>query len=154
MFRLSENLAPGAILCGCRISSRDELLAEIVRTAGAVHGWNDADEIVARVVAREAQMSTAIGQSIAIPHARLERLDRIQVAVACLPAGVDFKAPDRKPVRLVLLLVSPVSAPAIHVQALAAVSRIKLPFVEKLVGSPAPADFLRALAEWEASQEK
>lgn len=154
MFKLSENLAPEAILCGCRISSRDELLAEIVRTAGKVHGWNDADEIVARVIAREAQMSTAIGQAIAIPHARLERLDQIQVAVACLPGGVDFRSPDRKPVRLVLLLVSPISAPVIHVQALAAVSRIKLPFVERLVASPTPAEFLRALAEWEASQEK
>jgi mannitol/fructose-specific phosphotransferase system IIA component (Ntr-type) len=154
MFRLSENLAPEAILCGCKIASRDELLTEIVRTAGAVHGWNDADEIVARVVAREAQMSTAIGQGIAVPHARLEWLDRIQVAVACLPDGLDFRAPDRKPVRLVLLLVSPISAPAIHVQALAAVSRIKMPFVERLVGSSTPAEFLHALAEWETSPAK
>lgn len=154
MFRLSEIVSPGAVLCGCEISSRDELLTEIVRTAGGVHGWDDADGIVERVVAREAQMSTAIGQGIAIPHARLERLERIQVAAACVPGGVDFRAPDRKPVRLVLLLVSPVSAPAIHVQALAAVSRIKLPFVERLVASPTPADFVSALAEWEASQEK
>ena len=154
MFRLSENLSPETVLCGCRIPSRDELLTEIVRMAGKVHGWDDAGEIVARVVAREAQMSTAIGQGIAIPHARLERLDRIQVAAACVPGGVDFRAPDRKPVRLVLLLVSPICAPAIHVQALAAVSRIKLPFVERLVGSPTPAEFVSALAEWEASQEK
>ena len=152
MFLLTEHLAPDAILCGCRISSRDDLLREMAATAGSVYSLDAPDEIAARVIERESRMTTAIGLGIAVPHARLERLDRVRVVVACVPAGLDFHAPDRKPVRLALLLVSPMDAPGIHVQALAAVSRIRQELVDWLVGASGPAEFLSILAGWEAGK--
>lgn len=151
MLRLSETLAPGAILCGCRIPSRDELLDQLVAAAAREYGWTDGPEVARRVREREAKMPTTIGLGIAVPHARMEDRERIQVAVACLPAGLDFGASDRKPVRLALLLVSPLSTPGIHVQALASVSRLSQSLVDGLVGSSGPDEFLAALAGWEAT---
>jgi nitrogen PTS system EIIA component len=151
MLHLSEILAPGAILCGCRILSRDDLLEELVAVAVREYGWTDGSEVARRVREREAKMPTSIGRGIAVPHARMEARERIQVAVACVPAGLDFLASDRTPVRLVLLLVSPLTAPGIHVQALASVSRLSPQLVEELVGSSAPEAFLETLRAWESS---
>jgi fructose PTS system EIIBC or EIIC component len=151
MILMSEILSPGAILCGCPFLSRDELLDELVGVAAREYGWTDGEEVARRVREREAKMSTAIGLGIAVPHARMEGRSLVQVAVACLPAGLDFGASDGKPVRLVLLLVSPVSAPGIHVQALATVGRISPQLVESLVHSRTPDEFLRILGGWEST---
>lgn len=151
MLLLSQILAPGAILCGCQFLSQDDLLQELVGAAAREYGWTDGEEVARRVREREAKMSTSIGLGIAVPHARMEERAVIQAAVACLPGGLDFRSPDGKPVRLVLLLVSPVSTPGIHVQALAAVSRISPQLVERLVRSSAPDEFLRILGEWEST---
>ena len=154
MLRLSEVLPPRAILCGCRIPTREALLDELVGAAARAHDWTDGEEIARLVREREAKMTTAIGQGIAVPHARREDRERIAAAVACLPGGIDFQAPDRKPVRLVFLLVSPLAAPGLHVQALAAVSRIPPQVVERLVGAPSPEAFREALVGWEATASR
>lgn len=154
MFRLTEILAPDAILCGCQIPSRDLLLDEMVSVAAKAYGWTDGSEIARLVRRRELLMSTAIGLGIAVPHARIETPNRVQIAAACLPNGLDFAAPDRRPVRLVLLLVSSVAAPAVHVQALAAVSRISQALVDSLVLAATPGIFLEVLSAWEATISK
>lgn len=151
MLHLSEILAPGAILCGCRFLSHDDLFENLVGVAAQEYGWTDGAEVARRIREREAKMSTSIGIGIAVPHARMEDRERIQVAAACIPAGLDFRASDHKPVRLVLLLVSPVSAPGIHVQALASVSRIPSQLVEQLVNSTTSEVFLDILREWEST---
>jgi len=151
MLRLSEILAPGAILCGCQNMSRDDLLEGLVAAASREYGWADGAEVARRILEREAKMPTSIGLGVAVPHARMEDRSHIQVAAACVPAGLDFRASDHKPVRLVLLLVSPAAAPGIHVQALASVSRITSPLVDQLVRSRTSEEFLMALRAWESN---
>jgi nitrogen PTS system EIIA component len=152
--RLSENLSAAAILCGHRADSREEVLDRLVTAAAAAYGWDDGPTLSQMVREREAKMSTVIGMGIAVPHSRLERLDRVHVAVACLPSGVEFNSGDRKPVRLVVLLVSPLAAAGLHVQALAMVGRITESLVEGLVGAATPAAFLDVLTAWESRIDK
>ncbi|MEK7391645.1 MAG: PTS sugar transporter subunit IIA [Fibrobacterota bacterium] len=152
--RLSECLSPAAILCGCQIPSKEGVLEGLTKIAAEAYGWDDCGAMAAMVREREAKMSTGIGMGIAIPHCRSERLDRVYLALASVPAGVEFGAPDKKPVRLVFLLVSPLSAPGLHVQALAMVSRIGQPMVDRLVAASTPTDLLAALSEWEAQLSK
>lgn len=154
MLCLSEILVPHAILCECRISSRDEVLREMVRVAAAAWDWTNAEELAASVIDRERKMSTGIGIGVAVPHARMDTVDRVHVVAACLPAGVDFHSSDHKPVRLALLLVSPIAAAGLHVQALAAVSRISPALVDRLVASATPGEFMLAVSEWERTRAK
>lgn len=83
----------------------------------------DAERLFERLWEREQLGSTAIGSGIAIPHCKLDRLDRIVMAVAITPEPIDFEAADGDPVRLFFLLLSPVDAPAEHLKSLAAISR-------------------------------
>jgi PTS system nitrogen regulatory IIA component len=83
-----------------------------------------AKEIAACLSERERLGSTGFGAGVAIPHGKLEGLDRVFGYFARLPAPIDFQAVDTLPVDLVFLILSPPDAGADHLKALAGVSRI------------------------------
>jgi len=53
----------------------------------------------------------------------MEDVDRVHVAVALCPQGIDFGACDGRPVRLLFTVISPVDSAAAHLQSLSAISR-------------------------------
>ncbi len=76
-----------------------------------------------RLRTREALGSTAFGGGVAIPHARLPGVDRCAAMLARLPEPIDWQASDGQLVDVVVLLVSPETAGADHLKALARISR-------------------------------
>ncbi len=95
----------------------------VADVAGRVLGL-DADTILDGLIEREAAGSTGVGEGVAIPHARLERLDGIRAVVVRLDAPVAFDALDDKPVDLLIALLAPPEANAQHLRALARVARM------------------------------
>lgn len=73
---------------------------------------------------RERLGSTGFGRRVAIPHARIDGIDRPVAAMLKLDSAVDFDAADGMPVDLVIGLLSPTNAGAGHLHALAAISRM------------------------------
>lgn len=73
---------------------------------------------------REALGSTGFGRGVALPHARIEGLNRPVAALLKLARPIDFAAADRMPVDLAIGLLSPINAGATHLHALAALSRL------------------------------
>jgi len=84
----------------------------------------DSTAVLASLTERESLGSTGFGQGVAIPHGKIEGLDRIYGLFARLGEPVDYKAIDGRPVDLVFLLLSPPDAGAEHLKALAAISRV------------------------------
>lgn len=80
--------------------------------------------ILACLNAREKLGSTGFGAGAAIPHGKLEGLDKVVGHFARLATPIDFGAVDGMPVDLVFLLLSPPDAGAEHLKALATVSRV------------------------------
>ena len=121
-------------------------LAGKLAEAGVV---SDAEQLFDRLWERERLGSTAIGRGIAIPHCKLERLERVVVAVGLAPSGVEFGAADHQPVRLFFVVVSPSRSPAEHLQSLAAISRwVKTDGrVERLLDLRDPGEILDLLRE-------
>jgi nitrogen PTS system EIIA component len=79
--------------------------------------------IAASLAAREKIGSTGFGGGVAIPHGKLEGLERVVGFFARLTAPIDFQSVDGLPVDLVFLLLSPPDAGVDHLKALAATSR-------------------------------
>jgi len=73
---------------------------------------------------REALGSTGFGRGVALPHARIDGLNRPVAALLKLTRAVEFGAADRLPVDLAIGLLSPTNAGATHLHALAALSRM------------------------------
>jgi PTS system nitrogen regulatory IIA component len=97
----------------------------------------EAAAVLAGLNEREQLGSTGFGQGVAIPHAKIDGLERIYGLFARLGEPVDYKAIDNRPVDLVFLLLSPPEAGAEHLKALAAISRITrdAPMLERLRGA-------------------
>lgn len=97
-------------------------LAEAVGLTGEAGG---SEELLRRLEEREALGSTAIGGGVALPHCKVSGLHQVKVAVgvAAAPEGVDFRAADGLPVRVLFVVLSPETMPAAHLKALAAISR-------------------------------
>jgi PTS system nitrogen regulatory IIA component len=78
---------------------------------------------VEALVERESLGPTGVGHGVALPHARLAEIDRVQGVFLRLEKPVDFGSVDRKPVDLVFALFAPEDAGVEHLKALAVVSR-------------------------------
>ncbi len=133
---LSDLLSPQGVQAALVVPNKKALFQQL---AGSASKLIDTDPrvIVDRLVERERLGSTGFGGGIAIPHGKIEGLDRVVGMFARLGTAIDFAAIDDLPVDLVFLLLSPVDAGVEHLKALARVSRRMRDkaFVAKLRGA-------------------
>ena len=74
--QLSEILKPACVRVASNFSSKKRLLQEVADLAAS--GWGvDAAEAVNALLERENLGPTGVGHGVALPHARLEGLDRV-----------------------------------------------------------------------------
>ena len=134
--QLGEFLDFDAITSRLSGGNKKSLLQQLANLAAQQLGTSPAD-ILATVTEREALGSTGFGQGVAIPHGKVEGLNRIYCLFARLSEPIDYKAIDGKPVDLVFLLLSPPDAGAEHLKALAAISRVTrhLPTLDQMRGA-------------------
>lgn len=85
---------------------------------------HDSKAIFATLSEREKLGSTGFGGGVAIPHGKLDGLEKVVGYFARLSTPIDFQAVDGLPVDLIFLLLSPADAGADHLKALASVSRL------------------------------
>jgi len=123
MSDLSEILSIEAIDAGMAVANKKALIQQL-GAAGARLTGMPAKHVVACLNAREKISSTGFGAGCAIPHGKIEGLDRVIGYFARLSQPIDFQAIDGLPVDLVFLLLSPPDAGADHLKALATVSRV------------------------------
>lgn len=120
--QLSEILEPGAVRTLGQVTSKKRLFQELADLANAQYGLNSS-EVLDALQERESLGPTGVGQGVALPHARLHKLDRVVGLFLRLDKPLDFDAVDRKPVDLVFALLAPESGGVDHLKALALVSR-------------------------------
>jgi PTS system nitrogen regulatory IIA component len=120
---IGDLLDPGAVALRAGAPAKRQALSLIADVAARVMGV-DADVVLEGLVEREAAGSTGVGEGVAIPHARLDGLDRVRAVVVRLDAPVAFDSLDDKPVDLLVALFAPREANAQHLRALARVARM------------------------------
>ena len=81
-------------------------------------------EIESAVVRREQALSTAIGSGIGLPHAMTDLLKEPLAAFGRSKRGINFDAPDRKPVYKVCLFLMPQGQFQKHVQLMAKITKL------------------------------
>ena len=133
---LSDLLTPELVLTGVVAANPRALFALVAGVAAPLLAA-DAKALAEALAAREKLGSTGFGGGVAIPHAKVEELPRIVLAVARLVTPIEFRAVDDVPVDLAFVLFSPTGAGADPLKALARVSRRlrDRAFVAKLRGA-------------------
>lgn len=120
---LLDIIGSDAVLAGLKVGSKKRLLQEMASFAAGHDPRISAGPCLDALQQREALGPTGMGGGVAIPHARLEGLDRVIGYFTRLEKAVDFEAVDGLPVDLVFMLLAPQEAGAEHLRALARVSR-------------------------------
>ena len=138
---LLDFLAPAAVIPALRASSKKQALQELAEVAARLTGLEERT-IYEVLLQRERLGSTGIGDGVAIPHAKLAKLDSIFGLVARLDKPIDFEALDGQPVDLIFVLLAPEEAGADHLKALARIARV--------VREPGMSDRIRATRDAEA----
>ena len=117
-----ELLPINNIVCASTVSGRDELLNELLNMLKRHHPALDLESAAREVTAREELFPTVIAPGLAVPHARMPGMESPLLGMICTPAGVDFKS-ELGPVRVTILLLSPVDDPNLHLRIIAELAK-------------------------------
>lgn len=120
---IGELLDRTAISTRVGAANKKKALAAIAEVAARNFGLEPGDVLEA-LAEREAAGSTGVGHGVAVPHARLDGLQRMRGVFVRLEQPVEFGSVDDQPVDLMFALFAPKNAGAEHLRALARVSRL------------------------------
>jgi fructose PTS system EIIBC or EIIC component len=149
--KIKDLLQKESILFDPPATDKNGIIALLAGHMASVYRLPDSGLIARKVLEREAEVSTGIGFGIAIPHARMEKIDRVYMAAVRSAAGVDFSAIDGQPAHIIFMIVSPAGASTGHVQVLSSLSRIMSyeDIRKKLLTAKTPEKFLELLVKGE-----
>lgn len=122
--RIGDLLHAELVLPALSAGGRDDVIETLAARVAACHRGVDAARLVAALREREDQMTTALVDGVAIPHARLPGLDRTVAAFARSAAGIRWDSLDGVPTRLIFLLAGPADLPGPYLKTLAGVARL------------------------------
>lgn len=151
--QISEILTQSAVKSVSAVTSKKRLFQEVADIAAAAYDL-PADRTLEALLERESLGPTGVGHGVALPHARLEDLDRVVAVFLRVERPLDFDATDRQPVDLFFALFAPQQAGVDHLKALALASRTMRSdeVCTKLRANTKPAALHAILTETEESQ--
>jgi len=124
--QIIDFLSKKAIVTDIQSSKKEEVIKELVDAlinAGNIEK-RCRNKLIESLMAREALGSTAIGQGIAIPHAKSDCVEHLVAAFGLSKKGVDFDSLDGELAYIFFLLVAPQDSAGPHLKALARISRL------------------------------
>ncbi|MFD7263514.1 fructose-specific PTS transporter subunit EIIC [Streptomyces sp. NPDC059874] len=130
--------------------SKEAAIREMAEMLAGTDNVRDVEELVRVALAREAQGTTGLGESIAIPHAKTDAVSRPTVGFARSDQGIEWGALDGTKARLVFMISVPEAAAGDeHLRILALLSRklMDTAFRERLRSAPDEPAILDVLRE-------
>ena len=119
-----ETLSPARVKVPLAAGTKQEAVRELIDLLARNGDVADRQGAFRAVMDREQTRSTAVGEGLAIPHAKTDAVNSLVCAIGKFRRPVDFGSPDGKPVTIVALVLSPPGDTSTHIQALAHVSRL------------------------------
>jgi len=146
------SLCPDEIAVALDASDRRDAIARVAALLAESTGRSEAP-IFRALWRREQVGSTALGNGIAIPHARIDGIARPRSLFARTSKPIDFHAPDRRPVFLLYVMLVPADgATDEHLQRLAMVAQAfsDAALRTDLAALTEPSEIRRAFSETES----
>ena len=97
------------------------LLANLIEAIPSVPSGTD---VAGAVMARESAGSTALGKEWACPHARLGNEGDLVCAAGWSPSGIDYGAPDGRPVRIVAMYLIPLNQKNAYLREISGIAKV------------------------------
>jgi mannitol/fructose-specific phosphotransferase system IIA component (Ntr-type) len=85
--------------------TKEAAFSELIDAIADVHPELNREEMLAVIWEREKKMNTSVASGIAVPHGYYPEADGVFGAIGISQQGIDYDAPDHKPVHFVSLLI-------------------------------------------------
>ena len=151
--KIRELLKPEAVRVDAEVKTKEEALNMLIDLHDQAGNLSDKAVYARDVFEREAECVTAIGQGIAIPHAKSAAVRTPGLAALTVPGGLDCSALDGKLSMLFFMIAAPEDGD-LHLEILSAlVSLLMDPALrERLLSVPSAEAFLEELNRAEAAK--
>ncbi|MBQ3988503.1 MAG: PTS sugar transporter subunit IIA [Ruminococcus sp.] len=151
--RIIDLLKADAISLNASVSTKDEAIDKMVALHAGAGNLNDAETYKGAILARESQSSTAIGEGIAVPHAKSDSVKVPGLAAITVPGGVDYGAPDGMPSDILFMIAAPLDGD-LHLEILSRLMVMLMDpaFCAKLRAAKTPAEYLAIIDKAEAEK--
>lgn len=148
--RIVDLLNEKSILLGAEPASKTEAIDTLIELQVKGGRIADAEEYRKGILAREALSSTAVGEGIAIPHAKSEAVKAPSLAAMTVPSGVDYEAMDGEPSNLIFMIAAPNDGD-VHLEVLSRLMTILMDedFRARLIAAKSADEFLGIIDDME-----
>ena len=120
---LNKFFSEDSILMNCQSRSKKNVLELISQIASGISETSE-DIIFQKLYEREKLGTTAFGNGIAIPHARIDNLSEARIIILMLETAIDFDSSDGKKVDLIISLLAPNNKNEIHIKILSKIAEM------------------------------
>ncbi len=153
--KITDLLKVDGIKVGATAANQMDAIDQLVDLQVASGNINDRDKYKEGILAREAEFSTAVGDGIAIPHAKVAAVKQPGLAAMTVPGGVNWNAPDGEPADLMFMIAAPEGEANTHLEMLAKLSALLMhaDFANALRRAHDAQEFLQIIDEAEAHRD-
>ncbi len=152
--KITDLLKKESIALDVKVDSKGAAVDYLVDLMDKSGRLNDKEGYKKGILAREALGSTAVGDGIAIPHAKVAAVNEPGLAAMVVPEGVDYESFDGSPANLLFMIAAPVGEADAHLEALSKLSMVLMDpdFKNALVKAKTADEFLKLINDKEADR--
>ena len=151
--RIVDLLKPEAIRLNQSLADKPEAIERLIALHETVGNISDKEVFREEILKREGLGSTAVGEGIAIPHAKSVTVSTPGLAAITAPDGVDYGAPDGKPSDILFMIAAPLDGD-LHLEVLSRLMTLLMDETLRsaLKAAKTPAEFLSAIDRMESER--
>jgi mannitol/fructose-specific phosphotransferase system IIA component (Ntr-type) len=86
-------------------NTKEAVFTELIDAIADTHPEFNRDDMLTIIQDREKKMNTSVASGVAVPHGYCPGAGDVVGAIGISKAGIDYDAPDHKPVHFVFLIV-------------------------------------------------
>ena len=151
--RITDLLKKERIELNSPVSTKQGAIDKLIDLQAKAGNISDKNAYKKDILAREQMSSTAVGDGIAIPHAKSEAVRQPGLAAITAPNGVDYESMDGKPSNILFMIAAPNDGD-LHLEVLSRLMTILMDeeFRRNLLAADTKEKFLKVIDEKEAEK--
>ena len=151
--KIIDLLKIGAIELNTSVATKDDAINKLVSLHETVGNLADAKAYKDAILLREEQGTTAIGEGIAVPHAKSDSVKVPGLSAITVKGGVDYESPDGKPSDIFFMIAAPMDGD-LHLEILSRlmVMLMEPEFCNALRNAQTPEEFLQIIDKKETEK--
>ena len=151
--RITDLLKKESISLNRVLASKSDAIDALIELHEKAGNLSDKEAYKKEILAREAQGSTAVGNGVAIPHAKTSAVTKPGLSAITVPASVDYESLDGNPSNLLFMIAAPVDG-NLHLEVLSRLMTLLMDesFRNELLAAKTEDEFLNVIDRRESEK--